>query len=177
MQRDFVRLEKRGYENIYNYVTSQAPLRKEEEMRRTGKMMPINSVANRQEPTDALERAIQVLQDQGQEGCDELMSMLRNARRPQSGSGPGKGPSNQQNPLDGDCFYCKIKGHRENDCEKLTADKARGIWAPAGQEPKPWVQSPKGGGKATTREAKEEDEAKVIMAVRGQPEQRPQLVR
>ena len=41
---DLVRLEKRTYEDIHNYVTSQIPQRKEEEMRKRGKTMPLNAL-------------------------------------------------------------------------------------------------------------------------------------
>ena len=130
-------------------MTTQAPLRQEEVLRRAGRTIPVLAVADQAkelESTDALERAIAIFQEQGLAGSDELMSMLRNTRR-QPGGGGVKGATTSSGPFDGDCFYCKVKGHRKSACEKLNADKAKGIWAPAGQEPRPWVQPTKGAGK------------------------------
>ena len=136
LQNDIVRLEKRTYDEIHHYATTQAPIRKDEDMKRKGQSMPINGVSEKDE--EAVNKAIKLLQSEvGIEGSsEEIMSLLR-----KKGAGGGKGAGT----FDGDCFYCKQKGHRMNACEKATADKARGVWAPVGKEPVPWVA--KGGGK------------------------------
>ena len=42
----------------------------------------------------------------------------------------------------GDCHYCKTTGHRAADCAKKKADIARGIWHPAGSEPRTYMEAP-----------------------------------
>ena len=101
MQRDLVRLEKKGYDNIFQYVTSQAPLRRDEEMRRKGHAMPVHAVADKEiEPVDTLERAIEVLNEQGFEG---------NGLRPQGGA-PMKGPMSSPSAMMAIAFIANKKG-------------------------------------------------------------------
>ena len=68
LQHDIMRLEKRTYESVYLYVTTQAPLRSEEEMRRKGQTMPLHNVADKsadEASAAAIDDAIKVLRDQG----------------------------------------------------------------------------------------------------------------
>ena len=85
LQSDVVKLEKRTYEEIHHYATTQAPIRKEEDMKRKGQTMPINGV-NEKDDMMAFDNAIQMLQkEMGIEGTsEEIMSILR-------AKGAGKG--------------------------------------------------------------------------------------
>ena len=47
---DLVRMEKRGYENIHEYVTTQIPLRREEAMRKKGQKYMLNAVREEEPP-------------------------------------------------------------------------------------------------------------------------------
>ena len=150
LQSDMIRLEKKKYDDVYGYAVSQAPIRRDEEMRKRGQRMPISALDKKsgdQVDSEALERAIQVLRGQGVEGSsEEILSMLR---RPGAGRGgataPARGGAATGKAFDGECFYCKERGHRKQDCSKLTADRAKGVWAPHGQAPVPWVQGGQGG--------------------------------
>ena len=40
LRNDLIKMEKRGFQTIYDYVTTQVPLRREEDMRKRGKTYP-----------------------------------------------------------------------------------------------------------------------------------------
>ena len=44
------------------------------------------------------------------------------------------------------CRICIKPGHRAADCGKKNADIAKGVWHPAGSEPRPYLEQPPRGG-------------------------------
>ena len=140
LRNDLIKMEKRGFQSIYDYVTTQVPLRREEDMRKRGKKYPLNSVTDDQ-------AAQAPTQPTPSQGSDELNSLIRNGGR--VGGGQAQKPSlGLTGAFSGDCHYCKVTGHRSSDCEKRKTDIAKGIWAPAGDEPRPYLTDgpPKGQG-------------------------------
>ena len=113
MRDDLVRMEKRGFDDIYAYVMTQIPLRREEAMRKKGQGFPLNAV-NEQEPIVP-------------PTAGELDSLIRTGgswKRP-APDAPRTG--GLAGAFSGDCHYCKVGGHRAADCDKKKADISRGV--------------------------------------------------
>ena len=143
LREDIVRLEKRGYENIHNYITSQIPIRTDEEARKPrGRGGGLYNVEESQVPPPPQAPVGEDAARPGKGwGPDEAAYSM------QKGSQKGSGKLSLTGAFTGECHYCKQKGHRRSECEKLTADRAKGIWHPAGSEPQTFVEHPgcKGG--------------------------------
>ena len=90
LRADLVRMEKRGYDDIHEYVTSQITLPREEAMRKRGLKYPLNAVREEEVPVP---------------DSDELDSLIRQGGRFQRPGGGGKGP--MTGAFTGDCHWEK----------------------------------------------------------------------